>query len=130
MECGGNEQQRVLVVEGEKVIGRIYQKVLASHGFSVDISADGSKAIDDLNNRQYDLCILDIHMPGINRKQLDKYLDAKRRGHNHNVLLTTDDFSNGQVSGRSYDSDQVYLLKPFTPQELISAVENAMNKTS
>ena len=130
MECDGNQQKRVLVVEGETVIGRIYQRVLAGRGFSVDIAADGSRAIDDLNNRQYDLCILDIHMPGIKTKQLDEYLNQKRHGRNRNLVLTTDDFRSSRISGPSNDSDRVYLQKPFTPQELISAVENAMYKTS
>ena len=119
--------QRILVVEDEPVIGSVCQKVLTRQGFAVDVVSDGKKAIDSIHDRRYDLCILDLRMPGIDGIQLYKYLAVNSPKLSQSIIFTTGDISNNQVSGFLNGSEKVYLEKPFTPDELVAAVEMAIN---
>jgi DNA-binding response OmpR family regulator len=127
MEPRDKVQKRVLVVEDEAVIGRVCRKVLTGHGFAVDIVPNGVMAINNLNNRYYNLCILDLRIPGIDGIELYKYLHNNYRELSRNVVFTTGDLTVGQISGLLKRSGRVCLQKPFTPRELLLAVELAMN---
>lgn len=123
------KEQRVLVVEDEAVIGRVCRKVLADHGFTVDVVPDGHKAVDMLRKRGwYDICILDLRMPGIDGFQLYEYLAGNHPRLSRNVVFMTGDFTNNHVSEFLNDSERVCLQKPFTPQDLLAAVKKATNK--
>jgi DNA-binding response OmpR family regulator len=127
MKSKTNGIQRILVVEDEPVISHVCQKVLMSQGFSVDVVADGKKAIEKINDQRYNLFILDLRMPGINGLQLYQYLADNRPELSQNVIFTTGDTTSHQLSEFLNGSEKVYLEKPFTPAELIAAVEMALN---
>jgi len=122
-----SKTKRILVVEDEPVISHICQKVLVKQGFSVDVATDGKKAIEKINNRSYNLCILDLRLPGINGFQLYQYLTDTCPELSQNVIFTTGDITSHQVFEFLNRSEKVYLEKPFTPGELIAAVEMALN---
>ena len=127
MESQDTQQQRVLIVEDEAVIGRVCCKVLTSHGFTVDIVINGVMAINNLNNQFYNLCILDLRMPGINGIELYKYLYDNYRDLSGKVVFTTGDITDSLVSRFLHNSERVCLQKPFTPKELLAAVELTLN---
>lgn len=122
-----SKTKRILVVEDEPVISHICQKVLVKQGFSVDVATDGKKAIEKINDRSYNLCILDLRLPGINGFQLYQYLADTCPELSQNVIFTTGDITSHQVFEFLNRSEKVYLEKPFTPGELIAAVEMALN---
>ena len=127
MESQDIQQQRVLIVEDEPVIGRVCRKVLTKHGYIVDIVPNGVMAINNLNNRCYNLCILDLRMPGIDGFELYRYLHQNYRELSRKVVFTTGDITGSNVYKFFKKNERVCLQKPFTPQELLKAVELAMN---
>ena len=127
MESQGAALKRVLVVEDEAIIGRVCRRVLTGQGFAVDVVPNGVMAINNLNHRYYNLCILDLRMPGIDGIELYKYLHDNYRELSRKVVFTTGDITNKQVSGFLKRPERVCLQKPFTPRELLLAVELAMN---
>ena len=127
MESGEKAQKRVLVVEDEAVIGRVCRKVLTDRGFTVDVVPNGVMAINNLNYQNYNLCILDMRMPGIDGLELYRYLYKNYRKLSRNVVFTTGDITDSHISGFLKRPERVCLQKPFTAQELLLAVELAMN---
>jgi CheY-like chemotaxis protein len=127
MRTQDNERQRVLVIDGESANDRIYRQVLGNYGFSVDIITDRNQAIYSLHDRCYDLCILDLHMPGVDEIQLDEYLKEDNKELNRGVIFTAADIKVAREATFREDPDKVYLKKPFTPRELMIAVELALN---
>lgn len=125
----GKKEQRVLVVEDEAVIGRVCSKVLSDHGFTVDVVPDGQKVVDKLRKRRYyDVCVLDLRMPGVDGFRLYEYITNNYPRLSRSVVFMTGDFTNSHVSKFLNDSGRVCLLKPFTPQELLAAVKIATKK--
>lgn len=127
MESQETEKQRVLIEEDEAVIGRVCRKVLTDRGFTVDIVPNGVMAINNLNYERYNLCILDLRVPGIDGIELYQYLYNNYHDLSRKVIFTTGDITGSHVSRFLSTSRRVCLQKPSTPQELIEAVEVTMN---
>ncbi|MBL0086434.1 MAG: response regulator [Ideonella sp.] len=58
--------QRVLLAEDNLVNQEVACEVLAGAGFSVDLAVDGQEAVEQARERQYDLILMDVQMPGLN----------------------------------------------------------------
>ncbi|WP_412972264.1 ATP-binding protein [Glaciecola sp. MF2-115] len=56
---------RVLVVEDNFINQVVAQEILLSFGLEVELAEDGQKCIDALKNTEYDLILMDLHMPNV-----------------------------------------------------------------
>jgi len=61
-----NAARRILVVDDDPAILRIYSETLARDGFQVDTAAEGQAAFRLATTRDYDLVLMDINMPNWN----------------------------------------------------------------
>jgi DNA-binding response OmpR family regulator len=119
--------KRALVVDDEPVIVRIFEEMLVAEGFSVDIAADGDTARDMVTKDTFDLCILNIHIPGINGMELYEFLEKDKPDLSSRTLFTTGDVLSGDIQAFLERSGRPCLLKPFNPDELRIAVRSIMN---
>jgi DNA-binding response OmpR family regulator len=124
------DKRRILVVDDEPVITHVCQKVLTKQGFYVTTASDSKKAIENLDDQQYELCILDLHIPGIDGIQLYQYIVDNIPELSRSVIFITADANSFHVSSFLNSPEKVYLQKPFTAEDLIAAVEMALNKNS
>ena len=122
MQRQDGERQRILVIEEEAANDIMYRQVLEGRGFSVDIITDRNKVINHVQNRRYDLCILDDDV-----LQLNRYLHENYHEFSRHIIFTAGTINSHQETAYTEYSDEVYLQKPFTPGELITAVELALN---
>lgn len=120
--------KRVLVVEDEPVIARIFREILTADGFSVDVAANGNIARDMVRKETFSLCILNIHIPGMNGIELYKFLQKERPELSSNTLFATGDILSEDTEAFLKQANRPFLLKPFTPDELRTTVRNAMNQ--
>ena len=57
---------RILIVDDDKNLRMVLANELSEEGFEVDIAENGAKAMDLLENQEYDVLLLDLSMPGLN----------------------------------------------------------------
>ena len=57
--------QRILLVEDDLNLGLLLMDYLESEGLQVTWRRDGLSSLQQLNRQAYDLCILDVMMPGM-----------------------------------------------------------------
>jgi CheY-like chemotaxis protein len=57
--------KKILIVEDNKINQMITRKILEKHKVSCDVADNGTIAIEKVKNNQFDLILMDIHMPGI-----------------------------------------------------------------
>ena len=57
------QQKRVLVVDDDGGVRRLFCTVLRDRGLSVDEAGDGKEALDLIETRQYGVIVLDLVMP-------------------------------------------------------------------
>ncbi|GGH57032.1 ANTAR domain-containing response regulator [Rothia aerolata] len=116
----------VVVAEDEALIRLDIVEILKDQGFDVVAEADnGQKALELAEEHQPDLVLMDVKMPvmdgitaaeEINKKQLAPV-----------VLLTA--FSQKELVDRATEAGAMaYVVKPFTPNDLIPAIEVAMSR--
>ncbi|MEO3874997.1 response regulator transcription factor [Nonomuraea sp. B12E4] len=111
---------RVLVVEDQVELAESVARVLRREGFAVDLSHDGSDALERTIAVDYDVVILDRDIPGVHGDKVCKALVA-RVPQPRVLMLTASSTIADRVEGLSLGADD-YLPKPFAYAELIARI--------
>jgi DNA-binding NtrC family response regulator len=120
------ESKRILVVDDCPETLELIKRNLDIRGFSVFTSSNVADAISLLDNAPVDLVITDLRMPLVNGIQLVKYI---RENVKHTEVLVVTGFPSVESAVEAIKSGaEEYLTKPFTDEELLSAVQKALEK--
>jgi response regulator NasT len=120
-------QRRVVVAEDESLIRIDIVETLRDQGFDVVGEAgDGNKAVELAFELKPDLMVMDIKMPDLDGlSAAEKISELKIPV----VLLTA--FSQQELVTRAAEvGAMAFLVKPFTPQDLLPAIEIALSRHS
>ncbi len=116
---------RVLVVDDEQALAKVVASYLAREGFTVDLAYDGPSAVAAAREHHPDLVVLDVMLPGFDGievcRQLRVFSDA------YIIMLTARDEEVDKVVGLSVGADD-YLVKPFSPREMIARVRAMLRR--
>ena len=110
------------------MIGNMCQRVLTREGFEVDIAVNGKLAQDMIEERQYHICLIDIRTPKMNGTELYQWLQKKYPRLANQVIFTTGSLLDEKTMAFIEQSGRPFLPKPFTPEELIAIVEEALKQ--
>jgi len=115
---------KVLYVEDELFLGKIVKESLESRGFDVSMESDGAKATALFKKTEPDICVLDVMLPN-----KDGFTIADEiRDINDDVpiiFLTAKTQTEDVVKGFSLGGND-YIRKPFSMEELIVRIQNAL----
>lgn len=118
--------QKILVVEDGRAVQRALRRLLESEGFAVEISADGTGAIEAVKRLKPDLVLLDLGLPGIPGRDVCRQM--KELAPALPIII---------VSAKNDEWDKVMLLelgaddyvtKPFSPRELLARARAALRR--
>lgn len=117
-ELEGNA--RILIVDDEDLILTMAETILSSYGYQVTTAACGDEALKryDEAEGQFDLVITDMVMPNMGGRELMERL--RQRNPKLKIICSTGYVRNSQTA-----SDEGYLLKPFTSQDLLRKVKQS-----
>ena len=118
----------ILVVEDEPSINQVCLRVLTREGYKVDVAVNGRVAQDIIEEKQYDLCLLDIRTPKMNGVELYQWLQKKYPQLARRVIFTTGSVMNGEAVTFVEQSGRLFLPKPFTPAEIKTIVQTALKQ--
>lgn len=114
----------ILIVEDERAISDLLQMNLKRAGYACTCAYDGLEAADILEERNFDLIILDIMLPHINGYELMEYIRPMKIPV---IFLTAkaslDDRMKGLTSGA-----EDYIVKPFEIVELLARVNIVLRR--
>ncbi len=116
----------IAIVEDEPSISEVVSLYLKRAGFTVSAYADGLAAADAFANQLPDLVILDVMLPGMNGFTLTRNL--RDRSDVPIILLTSRREEADRIAGLELGADD-YVVKPFSPQELVSRVRAVLRRT-
>ena len=125
---GTSTGYRALVVEDETLIRLDIVETLEEAGYDVvGQASDGEQALALADELEPDLIVMDVKMPGMDGiTAAERILQDRRCAV---VMLTA--FSQGELVERARDAGAMaYVVKPFTPAELIPAVEIAVSRAA
>ena len=118
---------RILVVEDEMQIARNLRDYLEVAGYEVVVTGDGGAALASARASRPDLVVLDLGLPGIDG--LDVARELRRSTNVPIVMLTARGEETDRVVGLEIGADD-YLVKPFSPKELVARVRAVLRRTS
>ena len=120
--------KRILVVEDEPAISTVCRRVLTTEGLEVDIAVNGEVAQDMVEEKQYDLFLIDIRLSAINGKELYQWLKEKHPQLTSRVIFTTGDVMSGDTITFLEQTGRLFLPKPFTPDELKAIMRETLKE--
>ncbi|MBD3688698.1 response regulator [Nanchangia anserum] len=121
------DQRTVLVAEDETLIRLDIVETLTEAGYDVVAEVgDGEAAVEKARELEPDLCVMDVKMPKMDgieaAEQITESLPCAV------VMLTA--FSQRELVERARDAGAMaYVVKPFTPNDLLPAVEIAVSRS-
>ena len=118
------EGVKVMVIDDSKTIRRTAETLLSKAGCDVTTATDGFDALAKIADTQPSIIFVDIMMP-----RLDGYQTCALIKNNSEfqstpvIMLSSKDGLFDRAKGRIVGSDQ-YLTKPFSKDELLSAIRD------
>jgi DNA-binding response OmpR family regulator len=116
---------RILVVEDDPNLRRMYRTALTLHGFHVDVGADGLAALRKIEDDPPDLVVLDLHLPLIDGLAVMSELRARSDTWAIPIVVVTGSDYQYAVAQAS-----VILRKPCSPEKLIETVERHLARAA
>ena len=120
----------VLVIEDDRQIRRVVQGYLEQAGLRVLAAADGERGLALAEHEKPALIVLALMLPGLDGWEITRRL---RRSHDpalanvYLLMLTARVEEAERVAGLQLGADD-YMLKPFSPRELVARVQAALRR--
>ena len=121
------DKLNILLVEDDFNLGLVIQDNLKQEGFGVHLSRDGKEGLKQFNQREYDLCVLDVMLPEKDGFSLAEDI-RKVNTEVPIIFLTAKDMMEDKVKGFESGGDD-YITKPFSNEELILRVRAVLKRT-
>jgi two-component system, OmpR family, response regulator ResD len=123
---GRTMSQKILVIEDEEGIVHLLKLYLRDAGYDVTAAYDGADGLALHAREQPDLVILDIMLPAIDGFEVCRRIRSWSK--TPILMLTARGDLEDRVSGLDLGADD-YLVKPFSPRELLSRVRAILRRT-
>ena len=110
----------MLVVEDDEGVREVLGDLFRSEGFQVSLATGGAEMRPILAQRDVDLCVIDVHLPG---RDNGLVLANEAAGFGCGIVLMTGDTTILQKVGRS---GHRFLVKPFALHRLLRTIDRAL----
>ncbi|MGL5287488.1 two-component system, OmpR family, response regulator [Aeromonas sp. RU39B] len=120
------DNPHILVVDDHGEIRDLLKRFLEQHNFRVTCARDGREMKRLLEEREIDLIVLDLMMPGEDGLTLCRELRA--RANTPVIMLTAMGEETDRIIGLEMGADD-YLAKPFNPRELLARIKAVLRRT-
>jgi two-component system response regulator ResD len=122
-----DKQHSILVVDDEERIRRLLRMYLEKEHFHIEEAEDGETALQMALEKDYDLILLDVMLPGIDGVEVCSRLRLQKA--TPVIMLTAKGEEANRVQGFEVGVDD-YVVKPFSPREVIFRVKAILRRSS
>jgi two-component system OmpR family response regulator len=116
-----------LLVEDDAEIGDLISRYLKANQFDVVVVKDGAAMDVALAERDFDLLILDLNLPGEDGLSICRRLRAERDL--PIIIVTAQGEDVDKIVGLEMGADD-YIAKPFNPRELLARIRSVLRRAS
>lgn len=113
------EKYKILIVEDEKQMSTFIEMELTHEGYEVDTAYDGREGLEKVENKEYDLILLDIMIPSLNGIEVCRRI--RQFSNVPIIMLTAKSDIPDKVLGLDVGAND-YLTKPFAIEELLARI--------
>ncbi len=120
------QKKIILIIEDEKKISGIVRAYLEEEQYSVIVAATGKEALG-LLGEPFDLVILDLMLPDIQGEEICRLV--RESSDVPIIMLTAKSSEEERIAGLGIGADD-YVVKPFSPRELVARVKARLRRSS
>ena len=119
-------EQKILVVDDDPVVLKSLKDLLAIRGFNPNTAIGGQEAICQLDQNEYDLVLLDLHMPYVSGHDVMDYINSNKI--ETSVIIVSGETSFEAAKNACTQGAYDFLRKPYATDELIITITNALKE--
>jgi CheY-like chemotaxis protein len=119
----------VLIADDQTSIRLLVRATIESDEYSIAEASDGSQAWRLIQERRPDLVLLDVQMPGLSGLEVTRAVRADAALTSIRIILLTANSAKADVEAGLAAGADLYLTKPFSPLELLTVLEKALEIT-
>lgn len=116
---------KILIVDDDVLMLKALKFRMNKDGYEVDTAEDGRKAIECIDNGNYDLVLTDVMLPFKNGLEIVQHIKNDKAKKTKVVILTSVGVENAITDGFAMGADE-YITKPFSPSELSIRVKKLL----
>ena len=120
------EAGKIVVIDDEQSVREVVRAYLEKDGFTVFVAADGRDGLKLAERHQPDLIVLDLMLPDVSGEEICR--DIRGRSDVPILMLTAKASEDERIEGLLLGADD-YLVKPFSPRELVARVRAVLRRT-
>ncbi|HEX6829047.1 MAG TPA: response regulator [Burkholderiales bacterium] len=114
----------ILVAEDNAVNQKVVLRILSRMGYRADVAANGVEVLDALDRQEYDLILMDVHMPELDGIEATRRIVQRFQGRSRpRIIAMTADALEGDRGKCLEAGMDGYLSKPIYIQELKAVLE-------
>jgi len=114
----------LLFVDDEEIVLSSCMRIFSGKGYSVDVARSGEEGLAKSGEKDYDIIVTDLKMPGIGGMELLKTL---RRTKPDSTVVVFTGYATVETARQALKYGAFdYIPKPFTPEEIREVIENAL----
>lgn len=118
---------RLLVVDDDPEIRELIEAYLVQQGFDVSCAESGTQMFELLADREFDLIVLDLMLPGEHGLSLAGRV--KRELNTPIIIVSAQGEDVDRIVGLEIGADD-YLAKPFNPRELLARIRAVLRRAA
>jgi two-component system KDP operon response regulator KdpE len=118
--------KKILVIDDEPLMCRLIRSIFVQEGAEVETALDGNEGLQKFSEKQPDLVLLDIMLPGIDGWEVCRQI--RRQSDVPIVMLSALNRQEDIVRGLDSGADD-YVTKPFSHDVLLARAESAIRRT-
>jgi len=124
---GRHVNHRVLLVEDNQVNQMVAKTILKKLGYEVSIAHNGQKALDIIGNGDFDIILMDCHMPVMDGYEATRHIRLDPRFDNLPIVAVTANVMQGDKERCMNCGMNDYLTKPYEKKALALLLEKWLN---
>ena len=115
---------RLLVVDDDRAIRKLLERIARRAGFDADGAKDGAEALEMLDRADYDVALIDLMMPRVSGYELVQRISARER---RPIIIVATALTNSDIASVDDTLVRHVIRKPFDVHAVVSALTEAVS---
>jgi len=127
MDLQGNMAKKVMIVEDNELNMKLFDDLLAAHGYDTVKTRDGKKVLDIARASKPDLIIMDIQLPEVSGLEVTQWLKADAELKKIPVVAVTAFAMKGDEEKIRQGGCEDYVSKPISISDFMKVVQKYLD---